>query len=196
MKYKTKIIFSGLTGFISAIFIWGIYFHLRLVPFTDIYLGSDRRQYCLIICIFSLLGIFIFLAGKEKIKRLGLRIIFYIFSAFFVIGLPIIFLISNGSSFRGWEWSLETFLIGSLPVLFVIFGFLVLYGSRFFSIIQLISFSLVSLYHLFLFFKLISRFGKAFSSVRFIDILIAVTLIVIPLIFALFNLTNIRSKTT
>lgn len=122
--------------------------------------------------------------------------IHYIFSVFFVIGLPIIFFISNGSSFRGWEWSLETFLIGSIPVLFVIFGFLILYGSRFFSIILLISFSLVSLYHFFLFFKLISRFGKAFSSVRFIDILITVILILIPLIFALFNLTNIRSKTT
>jgi hypothetical protein len=189
---KTRL-HAGLTGIVTSLLLCAVYIFFRTVPFFNIYMGADRRRYFLVVFILSLCGIFIFLAAKGRVKGWRLKVPMYIISFIFVIGIPVIILIGYGTSARGWEWALTTFLIALPPILFIMLGFFILSGYRVFSLVLFIIFSSLVLYNLFLAVKLSGLAGKEFGTLSIPALLVTLGIIVMKIIFALLNLRHFRS---
>jgi hypothetical protein len=194
LEEKGTRLYAGLTGVISSILFCGVYVFLRTVPFLNIYLDADRRRYLLMVYVLSVIGVFIFLAARDKVKGWPLKLPLYIFSFVFLIGIPVVFCISSGTSQKGWEWAFTTFLIGLVPVVLVILAFLILYGYHFFSLVLFGFFSMVSVYHIILAVQRFNDLGKGFTGVWLKDVLLAVVIIGLSAFFAFLNFRHFRSS--
>jgi len=188
VEERKKRLHAGLTGLLSSIIICGICVILQMVPFLHIELGADRRRYLLMTFLLSVMGVFIFLAARDRIKNWRIKLPLYIMSFIFVIGIPIIAGVTSGTSSRGWEWALTTFIIGLVPVIFMILGFLVLYGYRFFSLVLFALFATVFVSHIAVMAQLLGFFGNISGPPGFADIFIGALIIILSVVFAVFNL--------
>jgi hypothetical protein len=192
---KTRL-YAGLTGIISSIILCAIYVYFRKLPFFDVYLDADRRRYFLMALIFSVIGVFLYMAAKEKMEVLRLRLTLplYVLSFLFVLGIPIILFIVNGTSSKGWEWAFSTLLIGLFPELFIAFGFLVLYGFYRFSMGMIILFCITALFYIIMFAVQLGVFGKSPGPTRLIDIIFASIIICVSVVSISFNLQNFKAS--
>jgi len=187
-------LYAGLTGIIFSILLCAIYVYFRKLPFFDVYLDADRRRYFLMAIIFSVIGVFLYVAAKEKREVMSLRLTLplYILSFLFVLGIPIILFILNGTSSKGWEWAFSTFLIGLFPELFIAFGFLVLCGYNKFSMGMMILFCITSIFYITMFGVQLGIFGRSPGPTRFIDVIFALIIISASIVSISFNMQNFK----
>ena len=171
-------------SFLFAVFLVTAYFITHAVPLTSIYLGEDRLTHAAVVFVFFLIAGFFFYLGEKKTKK---KMIFYSLALICSLAIPLMLFITQSGSFRGVEWALETFLIGLIPVLFLLFGYLILLEKRIFSLLVVICCVIFALYHMVLFFRVLPRLGKAFGSAGGKDVVILLTIALFSFLCALTN---------
>ncbi|MGE5341016.1 MAG: hypothetical protein ACM3SY_05985 [Candidatus Omnitrophota bacterium] len=194
MDIKKIRLYSALTGIVYSIFLCAIYIYFRKLPFFDVFLDADRRRYFLVVYVLGFIGVFLYLIAKEKINILRIKIPLYGVSYFLFAGIPLIFFIVNGLSAKGWEWAFSTLLIGLFPVLFLVFGFLVLYGYPEFSMGLIVSFGASALFYIVMFVIQLGIFGAPPFPNKFMDILFALIIIGAAIFSIRLNLINLKTK--
>lgn len=188
-KFK---LYSGLSGIIYSILLCGIYIYLRNLPFFDVFLDADRRRYFLVIYIFSVIGAFLYIAANEIIAVRKIKLPIVLTSLFLLFGIPLILLITNGLSSKGWEWAISTFLIGLFPTIAISMGFLVLYGYKKFSLGLIILFGISILFYLVMSVVQSGIFGRTLTPTKLVDVLFVIIIIVFSAVSIHFNLENYK----
>jgi hypothetical protein len=185
MVIEKQKITAALGSFLFAIFLLAAYFITHTVPLTRLYLGSDRLNHAAIVFAFFLLAGFFYYLGQKKTRA---TLIFYLLALLCAAAIPLVLLIGYSSSFRGFEWAIETLLIGWGPVLFLLFGYLILMGKHLISLLVVVCCTFFALYHMVLFIRIVPRLGKAFSSASDRDIIILLSITLFSFLCALANL--------
>ncbi len=173
---------AAMGSFLFAVFLAAAYFITHTVPLTSIYLGEDRLTHAAVVFVFFLIAGFFFYLGQKKTRK---KIIFYSLALVCSLGVPLLLFITQAGSFRGVEWALETFVISLVPVLFLLFGYLILLDKRIFALLVVICCTIFSLYHLVLLFRILPRMGKAFASAGGKDVIILLTIALFSFLCAL-----------
>ncbi|MBN1273816.1 MAG: hypothetical protein JXB26_16230 [Candidatus Aminicenantes bacterium] len=192
MADKKSKIWASITAFITGLGILFVYLFNKTVPLTEVYLDGDRRFHAVATSILFLLAFLFFRAGGKKTRKKGARVLFYMLAVVFLLAFPVFAFYAEASTYRGFEYALETLGIGFLPAAFFLFGALILSGMRVFSMILFLFFSVFCLIHLVSFFRMIGRIGKAFSSVNTGHALTAGIITLLLGVFAYFNFQNAR----
>ena len=178
---------SSLTAFLLGVLVVLSYLLVHIVPMTDIYLGSDREGYALFVFAAAVVGCGLLLWGMKKGTEKGMRTVLIVLGLMLIVGLPLLMLVRNAGSFRGLEWSLETLLFGFIPVAFLLMALLILKGWRPGRLVMTLVFTLVALYHIVHFFKIVGKRGLAFSSVTGPDLLLSAAISVFAAFCAFVN---------
>jgi len=189
MAEKQSKLWASITAFITGLGILLFYLKNKMLPLTEVYLDGDRRFHATATSILALFAFLFFTAARKKSRKKSTRVTFYILAVIFLLGFPLLVFFAESSSFRGFEYALETLGIGFLPAVFVLFGALILYGWRILSMILLLFFSILSLIHLVSLFQMIGRIGKAFNTVNTTHVLVTACL---ALVFGFFAYLNFR----
>jgi len=185
---------ASITTIILGILVLLSYLVNKTIPMTRIYLGEDRIEYSLIVFILAMAGIiFFWLAKKDKIFQI-LKIISYLLALILIVGFQMVVFIRSAGSFRGFEWALENLIIGLIPIGIVFSGLLILKNKRIVGLVFTIVFSLITVYHLTLAFKILPKLGRAFSSSRTEDLLINLVIILYSAASALINYKFYRNR--
>ncbi len=180
---------SALTGFL----ILAIYIFKRIVPLTDVYLGSDRITHAKVVFIFGFIGIVILYLLRNFVKQKWIKNAGYGISFLFMAVLPVMIFISQAGSFRGFPWAIKTLAIGLIPIMFVYAAYLVYINMRIESLVLALVFAAFSVYHIILLLKVLPGISKAFSSTSISDILILLVLISYGAFFAFFSLRSFKT---
>ena len=194
MKDKTTKILAAITSPLTGIGILLSYLLLQLLPFSEVYVDKDRRYYAVFTLILFCFALLFFLLARRKAVKKGVKFIFYFLTFVFFAGFPLIYFIGEASSYRGFDYALETLGIGMLPALFFLLGIFILSGMRFFSIILSLVYGIFGVILLISLFKNLGRLGKAFSSVNTQDVLINAGFFLILAVFFYLNLRHALKK--
>ncbi len=184
--------YAGLSGIIFSILLCAIYIYVRRVPFLDAYLDADRRRYFLLVYVLAVIGVFAYLAAKDKVEGWRLKIPLYSSAFVFFVGVPVSYLIFHGTGSRGWEWAITTFFIGLIPAMFIIFGFNIYFGYRKYTMALMILFLIMIVAYVFLFLVQVGLLGKVDHPVRFVDILIVLIIISFSVLSFYINLKSYK----
>ena len=195
MKKNKAKVWSSATAFLTGLGFLISYYHLQVLPFSEGYLTEDRIWYSALTLFLFLIGALILYITRQKKRKTVSNAMLYTISAVFLAGFPLIYFIGEASSFRGFEYALETLGIGILPAVFFLVGGLILMGKRLFSLILFLFFAALSLLSLISLFPMIGRLGRAFSTVNTGHVLTTCIFVLVLAVFAFLNLRNIRKTT-
>jgi hypothetical protein len=178
--------FSGITSFLVGLVVLFFYFR-EILPMTDVYVAKKEFGYYLFYALIAIAGIFILLRGLKR-KKGALQAL----AGLLIIGLPLLFYAVSRSPWDYAPHRLEIIGRSLIPAFFSLMGILALAGIRWSHAVLMSVFSILGLYHLILAVKQIAGAGDAFSSVHTSDILVALAIAVISLIFAFINFKALR----
>ncbi|MBN2344826.1 MAG: hypothetical protein JXO51_00440 [Candidatus Aminicenantes bacterium] len=190
---KKKYLAAGTMFILSALVLWS-YAVLKSVPVLGTYLVPERIQYCLITMGAALAGFFFLWIAPRADRRSFPRHLCHLLSLVLLAGWPLLFLWGNTKTFRGFHWSLETLLIGLLPVLLLAAGLMICSGRRIIALGASILFALLAVFHLLALLRVVPRVGMAFSSARSADVAVIIAIFLFSVLCAWINLTAFRQK--
>ena len=171
---------------LSALILWS-YAALRVVPILGTYLGQDRVRYSFITAAAALAGFLFFWLARRGRRVAFLKYLLAFFSVLLLVGWPLMALWRSAKSFRGFDWALDTLLIGLLPVLILAAGLMICAGKRIIALGASILFSLLAVFQLLALLKIAPQLGMAFSSARSSAVAILVAIFVVAALFAWIN---------
>lgn len=190
---KKKCIAAGTLFVLTILVLWS-YAVLKVVPLMGTYLGPDRIQYSLMTMGAALLGFLFFWLARRGKPASFLKYIYYILALVLLVGWPLLALWGNSGTFRGFNWSLDTLLIGLLPVLILALGLLIGSGKRIFALFASILFLAFAVLQLLALLRVVPRLGRAFSTARSSEVVVYVVIFLVSALFAWLNFRYFREE--
>lgn len=187
-----KYLAAGTMLVLSALVLWSYVFQ-KVVPFAGTYLGPDRIQYAVITMVTALAGfLLLWIARRKGVARL-LRHLLFLLAVVLLLGWPLLALWGNTRTFRGFSWSLDTLLIGLLPVLILTIGLLIGCGRKSFALGASILFALLACLQLLALLKIAPRLGRAFSTSSSSEAIVYLAIALVSTLFAWIDFSYFRS---
>ena len=170
---------GGLSALLGSTAFYLVYFLGHAVPFTSIYLGNERLGHILFALIIFAIGSALLIPGLKYVKSPFFSRFLVGFGIALIIGFTLFVFYRQATSFRGWSWALESFLIAWAPLFFLVLFLLSLTKRKWpFQVLALL-FGGLGVVTMLGIIRIIPKIGKAFSSFNTWDALTGVLLLAV-----------------
>ena len=188
MTQRTAARISGIGSIFVGLVVLFFYFR-GILPLTDVAVAKREFGYYLVYLVAAAAGALLLAAAIKQKKP-----VLWIGAGLLLLGIPLFFYAVGRLPFDYAPIRLKMIGRSLIPAAFLFLGTFALKGFKWAHGVLLAVFSALGLYHVMISVKLIAGGGGAFSSVKPVDVIVALAIAAVSLLFAWTSLKALGRK--